>query len=355
MEVEKAIQKSVCRKMWLCRRRYSQYWRLGSITNVSISKNCGSRSITFVVENQIGEIRWAKWRNVSNTLEELRAFLGINILMGIHKLPKMRDYWSVDEGLGNILIQKTMTGDRFLEILQNHHFADNLQKSFFTSPNLMLKLFEDETYITGTVKSNLKYMPTLKANNQMKRGEYDWLECDTISATKWMDNRSVILLSNYHNPSVVQEIKRRVKGSKKKVKLSCPAVIREYNTYMGGVDLCDQMKVSYEVDRRNKVRFYLWEFFDFLDISVGNSTIVYDKIQSTTAMSSMDFRFSLARSMIGTFSNRKRVIPTSRPSKRSKGEIAVLVDHLPQFAATRARCAYCSLIKIENHTFTRCM
>ena len=54
----------------------------------------------------------------------------------------------------------------------------------------------------------------------------------------------------------------------------CPAVIREYNTYMGGVDLCDQMKVSYEVDRRGKVRFYLPVFFDFLDISVVNSRIV---------------------------------------------------------------------------------
>ena len=139
------------------------------------------------------------------------------------------------------------------------------------------------------------------------------------------------------------------------MRVSFTAAIPEYNTYMGGVDLCDQMKVSYEVDQRNKVRFYLWEFFNFLDISVGNSTIVYDKIESTTAMSSMDFRFSLARSMIGNFSNRKRVIPTSRPSKRSKGEIAVLVDHLPQFTTTRARCAYCSLIKIENHTLTRCM
>ena len=50
-------------------------------------------------------------------LEQLCVFLGINILMGIHKLPKMRDYWLVDEGLGNTLIQKTMTRDRFLEIL----------------------------------------------------------------------------------------------------------------------------------------------------------------------------------------------------------------------------------------------
>ena len=62
------------------------------------------------------------------TLEELFAFLGINILIGIHKLPKMRDYWSVEGGLGNTLIQKKMTRDRFLEILWNLHFADNLQK-----------------------------------------------------------------------------------------------------------------------------------------------------------------------------------------------------------------------------------
>ena len=37
----------------------------------------------------------------------------------------MKSYWSVDEGLGNSLIQKAMTRARFLEILQNIHFADN--------------------------------------------------------------------------------------------------------------------------------------------------------------------------------------------------------------------------------------
>ena len=70
-------------------------------------------------------------------------------------------------------------------------FFDN----FFTSPNLILKLFEDGIYATGTVRSNRKHMPTLKADKQMKRDEHDWLACDTISTTKWMDNRSVILLS----------------------------------------------------------------------------------------------------------------------------------------------------------------
>ena len=95
-------------------------------------------------------------------------------------------------------------------------FFDN----FFTSPNLMPKLFKDGIYATGTVRSNRKHRPTLQVDKQMKRGEHDWSACDTISATKWMDNRSVILLSNYHNPSVVQEINRRVKGSKEKVSIT---------------------------------------------------------------------------------------------------------------------------------------
>ena len=69
----------------------------------------------------------------------------------------------------------------------------------------MLKLFKDEIYAAGTVRPNRKQISTLKADKQMKRGEHDWLACHTISATKCMDNRSVILLSNYHNPRVVQE------------------------------------------------------------------------------------------------------------------------------------------------------
>ena len=43
---------------------------------------------------------------------------------------------------------------------------------------------------------------------------------------------------------------------------------------MGGVDLSDQMKVTYEVDRRSKFRFYLRVFLNFLDIAVANSKII---------------------------------------------------------------------------------
>ena len=164
-------------------------------------------------------------------------------------------------------------------------FFDNI----FTSPALLVKLLEMEIYATGTARANRKNMPVLKHDKEMKRGELDWFSSNHLSAIKWMDNKSVILLSNYFNPKETQQIERRVKDSKDKVKVTWLSAIQEYNQFMGGVDLSDQMKVTYEIDRRRKFRFYLRVFFDFLDIAVVNSKIVYNKIESTPSLSSLDF------------------------------------------------------------------
>ena len=64
-------------------------------------------------------------RQLQISEEKFCAFLGINLLMGIIKLPAMKIDWPVDEGLGNSLVQKAMTRARFLELLQNIHFGDN--------------------------------------------------------------------------------------------------------------------------------------------------------------------------------------------------------------------------------------
>ena len=63
-------------------------------------------------------------RNFTVTKEELKAFLGINFVMAINKLPTIAEYWRVDNLIGNDGIQNTMFRNR-CEILQNLHFADN--------------------------------------------------------------------------------------------------------------------------------------------------------------------------------------------------------------------------------------
>ena len=101
-------------------------------------------------------------------------------------------------------------------------FFDN----FFTSPALSFKLLEMRIYVTGTVRANRKNMPVLKHGKEMKRGKHDWFSSNHLSAIKWMDNKSVILLSNYFIPKETQQIERRVKGSKGKVKVACPSAIQ---------------------------------------------------------------------------------------------------------------------------------
>ena len=64
-------------------------------------------------------------RNFTVTKEEVNAFLGINFVTAINKLPTVAEYWRVDNLIGNDGIQNTMIRNRFCEILENLHFADN--------------------------------------------------------------------------------------------------------------------------------------------------------------------------------------------------------------------------------------
>ena len=58
------------------------------------------------------------------TNNEFAAFPGINNLIGINRLPVIKDYWSVKERLGNLPIQKELIRARFWD--KKIHFADNL-------------------------------------------------------------------------------------------------------------------------------------------------------------------------------------------------------------------------------------
>ena len=55
----------------------------------------------------------------------MKAFIGINILMGFHKLPEIDSYWSSDEMLGVPAVAKVMTKSRFKKLCQYLHCNDN--------------------------------------------------------------------------------------------------------------------------------------------------------------------------------------------------------------------------------------
>ena len=59
------------------------------------------------------------------TVEEMKAYLGINVMMGIHVLPQLDNYWSSDDYLGVRGIMAVMSRSRFKKITQYFHINDN--------------------------------------------------------------------------------------------------------------------------------------------------------------------------------------------------------------------------------------
>ena len=92
-----------------------------------------------------------------------------------------------------------------------------------------------------------------------------------------MDDRSVLLLASVlEGMSDILSVQRREKGSKTRSLVSCPKVVKLYNSDMGGVDLMDKRTAAYRLDRKSSVIFYLRIFFDLMGVAFANSYLIYN-------------------------------------------------------------------------------
>ena len=71
----------------------------------------------------MGEDRFITWNPLN--VEELEAYFGFMILMGLVSLPSLDDYWRIDEVFRYSPIARRITRDRFREIHRYLHFVDN--------------------------------------------------------------------------------------------------------------------------------------------------------------------------------------------------------------------------------------
>lgn len=58
-------------------------------------------------------------------VEELQAFVAMNIAMGMLRLPQIRDYWATDDILSTPWFPAIMSRDRFFQILRYLHLVDS--------------------------------------------------------------------------------------------------------------------------------------------------------------------------------------------------------------------------------------
>ncbi|XP_046392163.1 piggyBac transposable element-derived protein 3-like [Ischnura elegans] len=177
-------------------------------------------------------------------------------------------------------------------------FFDNL----FTSEKLLYTLKDMQIGGTGTLRENrVKYAENeLTEKNKFKKEARGTMEERTngdILVTRWNDNAVVTMMTNciQGGNKVVNRYSRK---EKKNVTVPIPLAIAEYNKFMGGVDLCDQLLAMYRVNIRTKK--WWWPFFAWaVDVSCVQGWLLHRHVGST--MDYLQFRRECALYMMRHF------------------------------------------------------
>ena len=229
--------------------------------------------------------------------------------------------------------------------------------NFFTSAKLMLELHNRNIRAVGTLRTNRQHLPALKKEKEMERGTTtgNVSKSGKMSVCQWKDKRVVTLMSNFLNPYEMTTRRQKVKGSSGREIVGVPVMVRMYNYYMGGVDLADQLKEAYEIDIRAKYKYYLRLFFDMLDTSVCNSYIVFkDSVEGKANISSKEFRQSVVRGLLSSYSSRKRLSSETVGTKKRRLDVRPVAQHLPIYSCDRGRCHNCSTKKTNFRSNIKC-
>ncbi|KAK3797066.1 hypothetical protein RRG08_065832 [Elysia crispata] len=110
--------------------------------------------------------------------------------------------------------------------------------NFYTSVPLLRDLARNGVLAIGTVRSNRKYLPNdlLPKSVRLEKHQYRVAQADNLTFCVWMDTKAVLVMSNYHCPTLTGVVRRRA-GQADQQQLVMPMALAGYQENMKGVDL----------------------------------------------------------------------------------------------------------------------
>lgn len=234
--------------------------------------------------------------------------------------------------------------------------------NFFTSIELLHRLREVYgIFSVGTIRQNRlrgaeNKLPTDKNLKKRGRGSHAQVVCNKnkIAVVKWFDNKCVTAATSYLDSRPVQVVMRYKKEERRKVPVTCPNIIKQYNYNMGGVDLADMLIALYRTPFRGH-RWYLPLFSQMIDICINNAWLLYrrDHQKDLKPICLKKFRMQIHEGLLKferTPSNTAQTVPPISSDKIIKAP-AVLrppdairfdqIGHMP-VCSPKGRCKFCS-------------
>ncbi|KAJ8348972.1 hypothetical protein SKAU_G00275610 [Synaphobranchus kaupii] len=152
-------------------------------------------------------------------------------------------------------------------------YVDN----WYTSTALFQELHVMRFGACGTCRENRKGYPVTKVNDmprKAERGTVKWIRQGQMLYVKWMDTREVKMCSTLHmafqGDTTVRNV-RNTDGTWTSCRVPIPVSVREYNKFMGGVDLSDALLKYYSI-RRKTMKWYKALLFHFIDVQLSTAS-----------------------------------------------------------------------------------
>lgn len=156
--------------------------------------------------------------------------------------------------------------------------------NYFSNLPLINQLSKRGIHALATVRRNRLHnekLPKEKVIMSLDRGSsfemVTRIDTTEIVSVSWRDTKIVNLVSNFVGTNPMQTVERFDKKSKKRITVDCPSIVKQYNSYMGGVDFLDSMIGRNKIKLRSK-KWYMRIYFHLLDLTTTNAWILYRRV-----------------------------------------------------------------------------
>jgi len=222
---------------------------------------------------------------------------------------------------------------------------------FCTSVNVAEYLLDKQgTRLCGTAMTNRKKFPKQIIQKKMERSSHSLLYNGKTDAVVWCDKKPIYFLATKYVTDADTTVLRYDAKEHKRVPVSCPAIVKAYNSYMGGTDKNDQMtklqrcRRHYKWPRRLMVKFFVWCAFNaYVICNRYKPHIVPGKRIHTFRM----FVHELCHGLVGSY--RRAPLPTSRQKSgeeharlQNEPNFPVHLPERPSEATQNNRCTVCA-------------
>ena len=241
---------------------------------------------------------------------------------------------------------------------------------FYSSVALAIQLLSMGVYVIGTIMTNrIGFDPRVVEKRKTRprgidRGQFTYsrsVAVPTMIACHWWDRKPVHYLAT--GPSMVeQSIHRNVKGVGS-MTVPCPKLVTDYQRWMGGVDVHDQLRLqSYSIQRSFRFRkYYKSLFLGFLDMVLVNAFITHKEVRRAkgeAAMNRGDWMGLLQNQLLRLKDSDFDVAVTPSPAVRSRkrrranNHTTLQVDDWITISGAQKRrqrsCKVCGLLRGER-------